>query len=320
VTRVCVLDDWQETARSSADWSALDRRAEVVFVTEPFASEDAAAAFLRDFDVILAMRERTAFPASLVARLPRLALFSVTGQRGRSLDFAAMARQGITICGTGGRGTGAATAELTLALMLAAARRIPEAEAALRAGRFQRGTRPGLELSGKVLGIIGLGKLGRAMAGYGAALGMRVVAWSQNLTPEAAAAGGATYRSKAELIAESDVVSLHLVLSDRSLGIIGAADLARMKPGAILINTSRGPLVDEAALIAALRGGRIVAALDVFDEEPVPPGHPLLDCPNTVLTPHLGYNSIEVFAEFYRQGIENVLAFLDGAPIRVITP
>jgi len=320
VTKICVLDDWQEIARASADWSALEQRADVVFISRPLQSEDEAAAVLQDFDMILAMRERTAFPASLVGRLPRLKMFNLTGKRAPSIDLAGMARNGVTVCYTTGGESGAATAELALALMLAAARNIPSAERALRAGRFQRGTVPGIKLSGKVLGLMGLGRLGQRMASYGAALGMNVIAWSQNLTPEAASAGGATYVSKQELLAQSDVVSLHLVLSERTRGIIGAGDLARMKAGAILVNTSRGPLIDEAALIGELHRGRIFAALDVYGQEPLPPGHPLLDAPNTVLTPHLGYGSAETFRTFYQQSIENALAFLEGAPIRLLYP
>jgi phosphoglycerate dehydrogenase-like enzyme len=314
------LDDWQEIARASADWSALEQRAEIVFLSRPLHGEDEAAAVLQDFDIILAMRERTAFPASLVARLPRLKMFNLTGKRAASIDLAGMAGTGVTVCYTTGGENGAATAELALALMLAAARNIPSAEQALRAGRFQRGTVPGIELSGKVLGVMGLGRLGQRMAGYGAALGMTIIAWSQNLTPDAASTGGASYASKHELLAQSDVVSLHLVLSERTRGILGAEDLARMKDGAILVNTSRGPLIDEAALIDELHRGRIFAALDVYGEEPLPLGHPLLAAPNTVLTPHLGYGSAETFATFYTQSIENALAFLDGAPIRLLYP
>lgn len=314
------MDDWQEIARASADWGALEQRAAIVFLSRPLQGEDEAAAVLRDFDIILAMRERTAFPASLVARLPRLKMFNLTGKRAPSIDLAGMAGAGVTVCYTTGGETGAATAELALALMLAAARNIPSAEQALRAGRFQRGTVPGIELSGKVLGLLGLGRLGQRMAGYGAALGMTVLAWSQNLTPDAASAGGASYASKQDLLAQSDVVSLHLVLSERTRGILAAEDLAQMKDGAILVNTSRGPLIDEAALLDALQRGRIFAALDVYGEEPLPPGHPLLAAPNTVLTPHLGYGSAETFATFYTQSIENALAFLDGAPIRLLYP
>lgn len=320
MTRVAVLDDWQGIAPTCADWSPLMARAEVTFFKDAFASEDEAAAALAGFDVLMPMRERTAFPASLIDRLPQLRLFAMTGRRGGSLDLAALARRGVTICYAEGADKGEATAELALGLLLAAARAIPAGDAAIRAGRFQDGVPPGLLLAGKTLGIIGLGRLGTLMAGYGRVLGMRVVAWSQNLTPERAEAAGYAFADKETLLEEADAVSLHLVLSARTRGIIGAAELARLKPGAILVNTSRGPLVDEAALIAAVSAGRIVAALDVYDREPLPEDHPLRRAPNTVLTPHVGYGTIETFRRFYQQGIENVLAFLDGHPKRVLHP
>ena len=318
MTRIAVLDDWQRIARASADWTELEARAEVVFFEEPFADEDDAANRLVDFDVLLAMRERTPFPASLVHRLPKLKMFGLTGQRAGLIDMKALAAQGVTICTTAGGQDGAGTAEIALALMLAAARRIPQADAATRAGRFQADVPLGFELAGKTLSLFGLGRLGQRMARYGNALGMDVVAWSQNLTAEAARAGGAELLRKDEVLERADVLSLHLVLSDRTRGIVGAAELARMKPGAMLVNTSRAPLVDEAALIAALRAGRIVAALDVFDGEPLKADHPFCSLPNTVLTPHLGYSTAEVYRVFFQQGIENALAFLDGAPIRVM--
>jgi phosphoglycerate dehydrogenase-like enzyme len=318
--KIAVLDDWQRIAAQCADWTKLRAKAEVTFFHDAFASEDEAAQTLSDFDILMAMRERTAFPASLVRRLPKLRLFAMTGTRGSSIDMAAMRAQGIAITGTGGGGTGTATAELALTLMLAAARNIAQADATMRRGGFQDGVAPGYELHGKVLGLMGLGKLGQSMARYGAVLGMNVIAWSQNLTPEKAASGGASYVSKDELLARADIVSLHLVLSDRTRGIVGAPELARMKPGALLINTSRGPLVDETALIAALESGRISAALDVYDREPLPRDHPFRRLPNTLLSPHLGYGSIATFRDFYRESVENVLAFLDGAPIRVVPP
>ena len=319
MTRVAVLDDWQKVARQSADWSALEARAEVSFLESAFADQDAAAAALADVEIILSMRERTAFPAALVARLPKLRMFGMTGRRAAAIDSAALMRQGVTVCWTEG-GSGAETAELALALMLAAARRLPAADAAIRAGGFQAGTVPGFQLAGKTLGIIGLGRLGSLMAGYGRALGMELLAWSPHLTAERAALAGVTLASKEGLLAQADVVSLHLVLAESTRGIIGAAELARMKPGAVLVNTSRGPLVEEPALLAALESGRLIATLDVFDREPLPPEHPLRSAPNTVLTPHLGYGTVEIYATFYRQSVENALAFLDGKPIRVLAP
>ena len=318
--KIAVLDDWQHVAEQCADWAPLRSKADVVFFYDAFASEDEAAERLRSFDIVMAMRERTAFPASLVRRLSNLRLFAMTGSRGRSIDMAAMRAQGITITGTSNGGTGTATAELALALMLASARNIAPADANMRRGGFQSGIGQGYEVKGKVLGLIGLGHLGGLMARYGAALEMTVIAWSQNLTAERAAAKGATYVSKEELLSRSDVVSLHLVLSDRTVGVLGAAELVLLKSGALLINTSRGPLVDEAALIKALETGRIFAALDVYDREPLSADHPFRRLPNTVLTPHLGYCTAATLRDLYRESLENVLAFLDGAPIRILKP
>jgi phosphoglycerate dehydrogenase-like enzyme len=318
MTKVAVLDDWQRLARDSADWSALERRAQVEFFHAALNGADDIAGMLADFDIILAMRERTAFPQSLVQRLPKLKMFGLTGARAASIDTEAMMSRGITVCYTGGGKSGSNTAELALGLMLAAARRIPAGDAAIRAGKFQDGVVAGFDLAGKTLGIIGLGRIGALVARYARALDMSVLAWSQNLTAQAAAAAGAALVTKDELLSRADIVTLHLVLSDRTRGIVGASDLQRMKQGAVLINTSRGPLIDEPALIAALRSGRLVAGLDVFDREPLPADHPLRTTPNTVLTPHLGYGTVETFQEFYRQSVENALAFLDGKPVRVM--
>lgn len=320
MTRIAVLDDWQGVARGSADWSGLQSRADVVFFEKPLGGLDAVAQALADFDIVLAMRERTAFPAALVQRLTQLRLLNVTGSRTRTLDLDACTARGIVVCGTGGERSGAATAELALGLLLGAARSIGAADASMRAGAFQTGVPVGSVLEGRTLGVIGLGRIGTRMARYGQALGMQVLAWSQNLTHEKAQAAGARLVDKATLLAQSDAVSLHLVLSERTAGIVGAADLARMKPGAILVNTSRGPLVDERALLERLRTGKLVAGLDVYDEEPLPADHPLRGLPNVVLTPHLGYCTHEVYSQFHRESVENVLAFLDGKRIRVLNP
>ncbi len=319
MTRVAVLDDWQGIAEQCADWSGVRARAELVFFGEAFGSEDAAARALADFEVLVAMRERTAFPASLIARLPKLKMISQTGGRSRTLDAAACAARGIVVCNTGG-GAQFATAELALGLMLAAFRKIPQGDATIRAGRFEEGIVPGIALEGRTLGLVGLGRLGGRMARYGVALGMRVLAWSPNLTEARARAHGAEFAERDRLLSESDAVSLHLVLSERTRGILGARELGLMRSGAVLVNTSRGPLVDEAALVAALREKKIVAALDVFDAEPLPEGHPLRSLPNTVLTPHLGYNTEDTFSRFYRDSVENVAGFLDGRPVRVAAP
>lgn len=321
VTKIAILDDWQEVARGSANWRPLAARADLTFFANAFATEDEAAVALADFDILLTMRERTAFPASLLRRLPKLRMIGITGASVATLDLAACARQGIVVCNTAGGGPGApfATAELALGLMIAAARAIPVADAAMRAGGFQRGVPTGRSLAGKTLGIVGLGRLGARMARYGAALDMNVIAWSPNLTEAKAQEGGARRVSKSDLMATSDAISVHMVLSPRSRRIIGAEDIARMKHGAILINTSRGPLVDEAALIAAVGAGRIIAALDVYDREPLAADHPLRASSNTVLTPHLGYGVEETWRDFYSRSIENAVAFLDGKPIRVLS-
>lgn len=321
MVKVAVLDDWQGVAQTSADWSRLMARAEVVFFAQAFADEDDAAAQLADFDIVLSMRERTPLPGSLINRLPKLRMLGMTGARNLSLDTDACTARGIVVCNTqGGSYSESATAELALGLLLAAARGIPAGDANLRAGRFQEEVPVGFTLANKTLGVIGLGRLGRYMARYGAALGMNLLAWSQNLTAEKAQEAGATLVPKDELLERSDAVSIHLVLSARSRGLIGAAELGRMKPGAILINTSRGPIVDEAALLQALHARRIVAGLDVFDREPLPVDHPLRSAPNTVLTPHLGYGVRETWEQFYPQSVENALAFLEGKPVRVVNP
>jgi len=314
--RIAVIDDWQGVARASADWAKLEARAEVAIFQDAFADEDAAATALAGFDIVMAMRERTAFPASLIARLPRLRLLSITGSRTRSVDVAACAVRGIFVSCTDAGEAGAATAELALALMLAAARRVAVADATIRAGGFQGGVPAGFVLAGRTLGLLGLGRLGTRMAGYGAALGMQLIAWSPNLTEQRAATAGATLVTRAALFAEAQVVSVHLVSSPATAGLVGREELGLMRQGAILVNTSRGPIVQEAALLAALAEGRITAALDVYDAEPLPPAHPLRRAPNTVLTPHLGYCVEENYAVFHAQAIENVLAFLDGAPTR----
>jgi phosphoglycerate dehydrogenase-like enzyme len=322
MTKVAVLDDWQGLARTSADWSPLMTRAEVVFFAQAFESEDDAAKKLADFDILLSMRERTALPASLIDRLPRLRMLGITGVANRTLDLAACTARKIVVSNTasGDASHRMATAELALGLMLAAARAIPAADANMRAGRFQQGLPAGISMSGKTIGIIGLGKLGTMMARYCKALGMHVLAWSQNLTAEKAEAQGATLVSKDELLKRSDVVSIHAVLSERTRGLIGVAELALMKQHAILVNTSRGPIVDEVALVTALHAGRILAGLDVYDEEPLPANHPLRTAANVVLTPHLGYGVRETWQEYYPQSVENALAFLNGSPVRVVNP
>lgn len=320
MTRIAVLDDWQRVAPQVADWSELHGRADVVFFEEAFPGEDAAADALQEFDVVIAMRERTPFPASLISRLPRLRMIALTGGFSNLLDFAACTSRGIVVSNTGGERSGAATAEMALALLLAAARHVPEADRAMRAGGFQVGIPSGTLLEGRTLGVVGVGRIGARVARMGGALGMKVLAWSQNLTSEKAAAVGAQLVDKSTLFAEADAITLHLFLSDRTRNVVGAPELALMKPGAILVNTARAGLVDEAALLERLGHGQLTAALDVYWHEPLAADHPLRTFPNVVLSPHLGYCTAEVYSQFYRESIENVIAFMAGKPIRVLNP
>jgi phosphoglycerate dehydrogenase-like enzyme len=322
-TRVAVLDDYQHRASGYADWSRLGPDVEVVFFHEPIAQADLAAA-LAGFDVLVLMRERTALRRPVLERLPRLRLLITTGTRNASVDDAWLRESGVVYCGTGRPDGGLtpgvpSTAEVAWALILATCKRVVAEDRAIRRGRWQLDLP--VNLAGATLGLAGLGHLGSAMIGPARAFGMDVIAWSRNLTGERAASLGVRGVSKPELLARSDVVSIHLVLSDRTRGLFQAADLAQMKPTAVLVNTSRGQIVDEQALIAALRSNTIKAAgLDVYDSEPLPPGHPLTTLDNVVLLPHLGYVSEAGFRQMYGQVVENIAAFLAGSPIRTISP
>jgi phosphoglycerate dehydrogenase-like enzyme len=317
MTRIAVLDDYQDAARRMADWSRLPAGAELAVFRDHVADLEAVAARLASFDVVVAMRERTPFPRALLERLPRLRLLVTTGMRNAAIDLQAAADRGVLVCGTGGLPY--PTAELAWGLVLALARRIPREDRATREGRWQETV--GLGLNGKTLGVLGLGTLGSRVARFGRAFEMDVLAWSQNLTAERAAEIGAVRVDRDELLARSDVVAIHLVLSERTRGLIGARELGLMKRTAYLVNTSRGPIVDEAALVRALRDGIIAGAgLDVYDEEPLPPDHPLRGLPNTVITPHLGYVTEETYRIFYGQALEDILAYLRGEPVRVLRP
>jgi phosphoglycerate dehydrogenase-like enzyme len=316
MVRVAVLDDYQGVALQMADWRQLPADVQVQVFRDHLAEASAVAARLRDVDIVVAMRERTPFPRSLLAQLPKLKLLVTTGMRNASIDVEAAAALGITVCGT--QGLPYPTAELTWGLILALLRHIPREDRATREGRWQVSV--GVGLRGKVLGVLGLGNLGSQVAAVGKAFGMSVLAWSQHLTAERAAQFGATLVGKDELLSRSDIVTIHLVLSERTRGLIGARELGLMKPTAYLINTSRGPIVDENALIEALQRGSIAgAALDVFDEEPLPLDHPLRRLENTVITPHLGYVTVETYRIFFEQAVEDILAFLRGQPVRVLT-
>ena len=312
---VAVLDDYGSVARDLGPWDRLDGRAEVEFLSEHLADEDALAARLEGFDVLVAMRERTPFPRSLLERLPALRLLVTTGMVNASIDLDAARDHGVLVSGTAARGGG--PVELTWALILGLVRRIREEDAAVRAGGWQQGV--GGDLEGRRLGLLGLGRLGSRVAAVGRAFGMDVVAWSANLRAEDAEAVGVTRVDRDELLRTSHVVSIHLRLSDRSRGLLGPRELALMRPDALLINTSRGPIVDEPALVQALREGAIAGAgLDVFDVEPLPANHPLRTAPRVLLTPHLGYVTEATFRLFFEEAVQDIEAFLDGAPVRLL--
>lgn len=320
--KLALLDDYQKVALRLGDWDRLRKRGvEITVFNEPFTSVDDAARKLAPFDILGLLRERTAFPRALIEKLPNLKFMVLTGARAASLDDKAATGRGVPISTTPGGGSNSPTAELGWALLMMCARDLAKSERLMRSGGWHDGIQQMNVLEGKRIGIIGLGKLGSRIAGYAKAFGMDVVAWSQNLTAEKASAGGARLVSKDELLATSDFVSIHLVLSDRTRGLIGAADLAKMKKSAILVNTARGPIVDEAALIAALKNGTIAhAGLDVYDKEPMPAGHPLTKLENVTLIPHLGYVVEESYRFFYKGTIEDIEAWLDGKPINLLNP
>ncbi|MFC5448616.1 D-2-hydroxyacid dehydrogenase family protein [Paenibacillus aestuarii] len=314
--RCAILDDYQQVALTAADWSQMMDKVEVKSIERHIDQQDELVEQIADCEIVVIMRERTPFRADLLARLPRLKLLITTGMRNASVDMAAAAAQGITVCGTGGAGN--ATAELTWALILGLARNIVQEHNAIRSGGWQ--STIGTDLYGKTLGVLGLGKLGSKIAKFGQAFGMDVMAWSQNLTQERAdEAGVRLAASKEELLANSDFVSIHLVLSDRTRGLIRAEDLKRMRSTAYLINTSRAPIVDQAALAEALRSGWIAgAAVDVFEVEPLPQHDMYRSLPNLLATPHIGYVSQANYEAFYRDVVEDIEAYLSGSPVRTL--
>ena len=315
MARIAITDDYQRVAFEMADWSRLRAAHEIVVFDRPFASQDEAARALAQFDVIAIMRERTAFPASLLERLPALKLLVTTGMRNASVDMKAAAARGITVCGT--EGGNHATAELAMGLILGLARNLQIELANMRDGRWQ--TTVGVDLRGKTLGVLGLGKLGGQLAEYARAFRMEIVAWSPNLTAEKAREKGATLVDKDDLFRRADFLSIHVVLSERSRGLVGARELALMKPTAFIVNTSRGPIVDGAALAAALGEGRLAGAgLDVYDVEPLPAADALRREPRALLTPHLGYVTRETYKLFFGGTVEAIEGWLAGQPVRVI--
>jgi phosphoglycerate dehydrogenase-like enzyme len=314
--KIAVLDDYQNVGRSLADWASLAPRAEAVFFHDHVSDLDQLAARLADFEVLMLMRERTPMGADLIARLPKLKLIVTVGMWNASIDFAAAKARGILVCGTPG-GDPNATPALTWGLVLAITRGIASQAAAVRAGGWQVGL--GTDIHGKTLGVLGLGKIGQAVAGFGKTFGMKVIAWSQNLTAERAQECGAERVDKDELFRRADVLCVHLKLGERTRGLVGARELGLMKNTAYLVNTSRGPIVDEPALIAALEQRKIAgAALDVFDEEPLPQNHPFRYLPNVLATPHIGYVSEKTYRGAFPDAVEDVRAWLDGKPIRVL--
>lgn len=311
---VAVLDDYQGVAADFGRWHEVD--GDIVFFSDHLADPDALVERLLPFTVIVAMRERTPFPAELLAALPNLRLLVTTGMRNAAIDLAAAAERGVIVAGT--ESPGHATAELTFGLVLALARGIVDEVDSVRAGNWQHGL--GRDLRGATLGCIGLGRMGAQVAAMGKALGMEVVAWSQNLTPERAAEVGARQLRFEELLATSDFASIHLRLSDRTRGLIGARELALMQPGSYLVNTSRAPIVDTGALLDAVRSGVIAgAAIDVHDDEPLPPDHPIRNEPRILPTPHIGYVTRETYQVFYGQAVEDIVAWQTGTPVRVLT-
>lgn len=315
--RIAILDDYQDVARRFADWNTLPQDCRVTVFRDTVTDHETLVERLAPFDIVCLMRERTPFPASLVAELPALQLLVTTGRRNEAIDVAAATRQGVTVCGTPSPAN--ATPELAMALIMAQARRLIPENLSMRAGGWQTGV--GRDLHGATLGIIGLGRLGSQVAGYARAFGMRVVAWSQNLTDQRCAeVDGVTRVSKEALLANADFVTIHLRLSERTEGLIGADELALMKPDAYLVNTSRGPIVDWQALLAALQRGRPAgAALDVYDHEPLPAAHPLRADGRLLLTPHIGYVTRETYEVFYGETLAAIKAFLAGEPIRVLS-
>ncbi len=312
---VTILDDYQRVSLSSADWSPVANRYTVEVISEHISDESELVARLQDSEVVVAMRERTPFPAEVIKSLPALRLLVTTGQRNAAFDLRAATEHGVIVCGT--TGSGNAVPELTIGMIIALMRNFVQEDAAVRAGGWQHTIGPGLY--GQTLGVIGLGRLGTPVATLAQAFGMSVMAWSPNLTQERAGAHGVQAVTKQQLFAASDVITIHMPLADATRSLVGPAEFALMKPTAYLINTSRGPIVDEAALLDALQQHRIAGAgLDVYDAEPLPADHPLRSTPNTLLLPHIGYVTTDGYRHWFGQVVENIVAYSNGSPVRVI--
>jgi len=315
--RCAILDDYQNIALKAADWSPVAKDLDIKVFTQPLGSQDQVIKALADFEIVCGMRERTPFPRAVISALPKLKLLITTGARNASFDLAAAKDHNVTVCGTPGFGN--PTAGLTIGLMLELTRRIGFENARMKAGEPWQIT-IGPDLEGHTLGVIGLGKLGARVAKTAQALGMKVIAWSQNLTADKCREAGVEYAAKDDLFRQADFVSIHVILSQRTRGLVGAKELGLMKPNAYLVNTSRGPIVDEAPLIAALKDKRIAgAALDVFDVEPLPLDHPFRKMDNVVLTPHLGYVSMQNYQAYFKGVVEDIRGWLDGKPVRAMS-
>ena len=315
--RCAILDDYQNVALSFADWSKVSADIDIKVFNEHLGSADKVIAALKDFPIVCAMRERTPFPRNVIEALPELRLLVTTGMRNASIDLDAAKAKGVVVCGT--PAVGNATAAIATGLMLELARRFGHENMRLKSGALWQST-IGLDLEGLTLGLLGLGKLGTRMAEIGRAFRMNVIAWSQNLTPEKCQAAGVKYVSGDDLFRRADFLSIHVQLSPRTRGLVGARQIALMRKGSYLINTARGPIVDETALLAALQDKRIAGAgLDVFDIEPLPLDHPLRKLDNVVLTPHLGYVASQNYRAFFGGMVDDIRAFLDGKPVRVLT-
>jgi D-3-phosphoglycerate dehydrogenase len=312
--RCAILDDYLNLSLAVADWSRVEDRIDVTVFREPFASPDAAASALKDFEIICAMRERTPFPRTMFERLPKLKLLITSGMRNNSIDMAAAKDRGVIVCGT--HWPRDPTAPLAMGLILELTRNIGRENARMHAGEYLQ-KHVGIEIEGKTLGVIGLGKLGAKVSGLAKAFGMNVIAWSPNLTAERCKEVGVSYATKEELFSTADIITIHVVLSDRSRGLVGAADLSRMKPTSFIVNTARGPIIDEMALLKTLQDRRIAgAAVDVFSVEPLPVDHPFRKLDNLVLTPHLGYVTQETFIAHYNQMVEGIDGWFKGEPLR----
>ncbi len=315
--RCAILDDYQDVVLKVADWSKVKGDVDIKVFHEHLGGPDKVIAALQGYQIVVAMRERTGFPRQVIEALPDLKLLITTGMRNASIDTEAAKERGVTVCGTGSFGS--PTSGIAIGLMLELTRHIGQENQRLHVGAIWQAT-IGPDLEGMTLGVLGLGKLGTRTANIAKAFGMKVIAWSQNLTAEKAQATGVTYVSKDDLFKQSDFITIHVVLSQRSRGLVGARELGLMKPSAYLINTSRGPIIDESALIAALRDQKIAGAgLDVFDVEPLPVDHPFRKMDNVVITPHLGYVSEQNYKNYFAGVVEDIRGFLDGKPVRVMT-